>query len=73
MWAEEQAQRCSECGTWDWEWKENPDAWHPDIWRCEGCRRKAELRRHISSEMEMRHASDEDGLQIRMFRTPRED
>lgn len=68
VWDEERAARCPSCGTWDWEWDENPDAWHADTWRCHGCERRDQLRRSLDQGSMQGH----DGLQIRMFRTPRE-
>lgn len=73
MWAEEQRQRCPRCNTFDWEWEENEQAWHADTWRCKGCEQRDALTRHIQSEAQYAPPSDLDGLQLRMFRTPREE
>ena len=73
MWAHEQAGRCPDCGTWDWEWDEDETAWYADTWRCRGCEQKDGLQRFVQQEAENKHPSDLDGLQIRLFRTPPEE
>lgn len=70
MWAEEQRDRCPDCGTSSWEWDENENAWYADTWRCFGCERKAALRRMVNDELEEANPSVMDGLQIALFRTP---
>lgn len=37
MWQREQTQKCPDCGTYDWEWEEDPEAWEADLHWCIGC------------------------------------
>jgi hypothetical protein len=37
MWQREQADRCSSCGTWPWEWDRDLNAYTPDTTQCLGC------------------------------------
>lgn len=39
----EEGSRCSVCGTAEWEWKEDPFAYHPVIHTCIGCQKRALL------------------------------
>lgn len=61
------------CGTFEWEWEENPTTWWPDVKRCRGCQLQDEFKRAFKRETENRPPSDLDGLYLRMFRTQRED
>jgi hypothetical protein len=40
----EQAQRCPSCGTSEWQWREDPDAYEAVLNVCPGCQRKDWLR-----------------------------
>lgn len=59
--------RCT-CGTSDWEWEDDPDAWHADHWRCPGCERRERHYRRLNSDP----SQNMDGVQVRLFKTPRE-
>lgn len=37
---QENASRCGLCGTSEWEWEEDPFAYHPVIHTCPGCQKK---------------------------------
>lgn len=71
MWQTEE-QPCPHCGTAEWEWEENENAWWPDVKRCRGCQLRSEFTRAFNAETENAPPSDLDGLRLRMFRTPRE-
>jgi hypothetical protein len=60
--------KCPTCGTWDWEWQENPEAWVADLWRCPGCEQVDEQHTRMKEA-----TSNTDGLQVRMFKPERED
>ena len=70
MWATEE-RLCPHCGTYEWEWDENPEAWFPDMKRCRGCELRKGFLRAWNAVTENSPPSDMDGLQLRMFRTPR--
>lgn len=64
VWLTESKSKCSRCGTWDWEWDNDPNAWEADIWRCRGCEGIDVQQRRLRADTNSRH----DGKQIRMFR-----
>ncbi len=72
MWQTEE-RPCPNCGTMEWEWDENPTAWFPDMKRCRGCELRKGFMRAWDEATEHSPPSDMDGLQLRMFRTSRED
>ena len=63
VWQSEQAQKCPTCGTFDWEWEEDPEAWVADIHWCLGCKQIEELR-----ERTAREALHPEGYQLRLYR-----
>jgi hypothetical protein len=67
IWQLAERERCSDCGTAEWEWEENPDAWHADHVTCEGCRRLAVHGRSV-----MDGPGKHDGVKLALYRTPRE-
>jgi hypothetical protein len=74
VWQNEQSLKCPTCGTADWEWDENPDAWHADTWTCEGCRRRDVKADELhKTNQAMNHPAGMHGKQVRMFRTAREE
>ena len=72
MWQTEE-RPCPHCGTTEWEWDENPNAWFPDMKRCKGCELQQGFMRAWNQSTEQQPSSDMDGLQLRFFRTSRED
>jgi hypothetical protein len=38
-WMAEDRLRCSNCGTAEWEWDEDPEAYEAQMWVCKGCNR----------------------------------
>lgn len=36
----EKSEKCIHCGTAEWEWQENPYAYHPVRHTCPGCRKR---------------------------------
>lgn len=67
VWQAEQRSRCSRCGTWQWEWVENPDAWHADHDTCEGCRRLDLHEENVVKGPGMKH-----GIRFGLYKTARE-
>lgn len=67
MWAQEQAQRCPACGTYEWEWKEDENAWTADAWTCQGCRASDRLRRQLDTEYRDQPLVL-DGVHVRFYR-----
>jgi hypothetical protein len=62
VWQQMDRMKCSRCGTWDWEWDENPQAWTPDLWTCPGCK-GIDLTHESLHEKQSRH-----GMHVRLFR-----
>lgn len=50
MWGREQSHKCVRCGTFDWEWEANEDAWHVDHYTCDGCYKLDGHVEHMSSK-----------------------
>lgn len=69
VWQSEQAMKCPNCGTWDWQWEEDENFWHADLWTCWGCKHRAEVEREVQNSPHENH----DGKQIRWFSEPREE
>ena len=63
MWTSEQVHRCADCGTYDWEWEENQEAWVADLHWCLGCLALEELR-----DDTVRTAKDPRGYKTRLYR-----
>lgn len=42
--AQEKAERCGVCGTAEWEWKENKNAYHASRVTCFGCQQRDLIR-----------------------------
>lgn len=68
MWQTEQHQKCSACGTFDWEWEDDPDAWQAGIHWCLGCRSI-----EILSAESARDAKHTEGYKLRLYKTKREE
>ena len=68
VWQAEQHGKCPQCGTWRWEWDENPYAWFVDHDTCMGCLQVDGYRRQLSHEH-----TQLDGIRIGLYRTPREE
>ena len=68
VWQAEQAGKCPQCGTWRWEWDENPYAWFVDHDTCMGCLQVDSYSRQLSHEQ-----TQLDGVRIGLYRTPREE
>lgn len=47
-WNAEQADRCSGCGTFAWEWDENPRAYKAVSFMCLGCLQTTNERKSLS-------------------------
>lgn len=60
-WMAEDRLRCSQCGTAEWEWDENPDAYLATAHLCKGCNRVGTQRRNVDKQAEAF-----PGLQIRL-------
>lgn len=69
-WQTESALRHSLCGTFPWEWEADENAWHPDHYICEGCRRRETYQKRL---MDAPSADDHAGAVIALYRTPREE
>jgi hypothetical protein len=39
-WQSDEAQRCPHCGTAEWEWEADRDAYTPEVRVCRGCHRR---------------------------------
>ena len=63
VWQQFERTRCSRCGTWDWEWEENPMAWTADFWVCRGCKQVDQAHHRLSDSKQSTH-----GMQVRLFR-----
>lgn len=62
-WQADRNSRCSHCGTADWEWEENRDAYVAKVKVCRGCHRRA------SEEKNQRKTAEEmPGLQVYLER-----
>lgn len=72
MWQGEQQLVCRSCGTSEWEWAEDENAWWPDTHRCPGCERIDAFKRELRQHLQWAPPSDEDGLEIRFYREPRD-
>lgn len=62
-WMAEDAQKCSECGTADWEWMEDPNAYHAGPHVCRGCTAVAVARQEYAS-----YAGKVSGLKIQLLK-----
>lgn len=71
VWQAEQSFKHPVCGTFDWEWEENPQAWSAGIHWCLGCR-EIELKR-AQVAREHPHGDGVEGWTIRLYREPQED
>lgn len=65
MWQVEQVHRHPPCGTFDWEWKDNPEAYVADIHECPGCKRREVLAETVARDYP--HGGAE-GWEIRLYR-----
>lgn len=63
VWQSEQAQKCPECGTFEWEWEEDNRAWQADIHLCLGCQNLEHLRDDTA-----RTAKDAAGYKLRLYK-----
>jgi hypothetical protein len=50
VWQEEEAQRHEPCGTYAWEWKEDPYAYRVEIEDCPACDDLAEMKKKVAGE-----------------------
>lgn len=62
MWQTEQVHKCPTCGTFDWEWQEDPGAWSAGIYWCFGCR-SLELKQQT-----IKAAQHPEGYKLRLYR-----
>ena len=62
VWQKMQRSKCSRCGTWDWEWDENPSAWVADFWTCQGCKQVDGAHDRLHDKQK------KDGMQVRLFK-----
>lgn len=62
VWASEQARKCPDCGTFEWEWEESPEAWQAGLHWCLGCKAREELR-----DETLKTAHDPRGYKIRLY------
>lgn len=62
VWQSMQRHKCGRCGTWDWEWQENPQAWVADFWVCEGCKQVDEAHDRLHDKQ------NRNGMQVRLFK-----
>lgn len=62
VWQTEQVQRCGDCGTFEWEWDEDAEAWEADIHWCLGC-----FYREQKID-EAKKATDPRGYKIRLWK-----
>lgn len=51
-WMAEDNQRCSNCGTADWEWEEDPDFVKAEAYVCRGCSRVGQERKSMAEVAE---------------------
>lgn len=63
VWQSEQAQRCPDCGTFEWEWEEDASAWEADIHLCLGCHSLEKVRDETH-----RTAKDPAGYKMRLYK-----
>lgn len=63
MWQAEQNRKCPSCGTFDWEWEEDPEAWSADIHWCLGCRSL-----ELLGERTAREALHPEGYKLRLYK-----
>jgi len=63
MWQSEQALKCAQCGTFEWEWEEDSGAWTADIFWCLGCKQLEELRTQTAHD-----ALHTEGYKVRLYR-----
>ncbi len=62
VWQQFTRMRCARCGTWDWEWDENPQAWVAGWWTCPGCKSIDQTKDSLH-EKQATH-----GMHVRMFK-----
>lgn len=67
VWQEEQAQKCPNCGTFEWEWEEDPNAWHPVVHWCLGCR-GVQLEKRAISDGADKDPEGRAGWQVRLMK-----
>lgn len=63
-WMAEQAARCSQCGTAEWEWEEDGEAYHAEPYVCRGCARTENVRQSFGTDQ----SKIPPGLHIRVVR-----
>lgn len=68
VWQSEQMAKCPTCGTFDWEWEEDPEAWTAGLHWCLGCKQIEELRTETA-----RDALHPEGYKIRLYRSKDDD
>lgn len=66
IWQIEQAHKHHVCGTFDWEWEEDPEAWRADVHWCIGCYEIETLRAQIAREHP--HGEGVEGWTIRLYK-----
>lgn len=62
MWTDEERHRCSDCGTYDWEWDADEYAYLPDHWTCPGCQMIDQRVRQLQQDGRL------DGVKVGLFR-----
>lgn len=63
MWQVEQYDRCPDCGTFAWEYEEDPQAWTAGIHWCLGCKSIEEVREETAAK-----ALHTEGYKLRLYR-----
>lgn len=62
-WQADQDERCPHCGTADWEWEENRDAYSTEVRVCRGCHRRG-----MEERSQQKNAEEMPGLQVHLVR-----
>lgn len=64
MWQSEQWGKCPDCGTFEWEWEDDPEAWSAGLHWCLGCR----SRERLEAEVERSKPLHPEGYKVRLYR-----
>lgn len=63
VWQAEEALRCSDCGTYEWEWEDDEFAYLPDHWTCLGCLYREQHSKQLGDSNQRLH-----GVKVALFR-----